>query len=196
MAELQGDFIKIQRTTIRISEIISIKPVSIVSFNFQGEVIGRDYPKIVVTTNHGETEFLYSTQENRDKELTDVQEKINSYNVRNQNDSGNKTTINISDSSGVNVVSSSENVTISQVQKQSASDVIKRMQDELAKTSEISQEIREDIFAALTDFEKQLNENREIKRYSFKSLLGLTSDIASLTGLAISLGQILGYIAQ
>jgi len=37
--ELKGDFIKIQKTTIKISEIISIKPQSIVQVNYAGQII-------------------------------------------------------------------------------------------------------------------------------------------------------------
>lgn len=194
--ELNGDFIKIQKTTIRISEIISIKPVSIVQFDFQGNVIGRDFPKITLRTNHDYYEFLYNTGEDRDKNLSDLQEKISSYQATSKNDNERKTTINISSSSGVNVVSNSENVTIQQDAKQAASEIIKQMQEELAKSVDITQEIREDIFAALTDFQEHLDKKKEIKRYTFKTLFGMTSDVASLSSLAISLGQMLGYLPR
>jgi hypothetical protein len=66
--------------------------------------------------------------------------------------------------------------------------------EETKKATEINQEIREDIFAALSDFQTQLDDGREIKRYSIKNLLGLTADVSTLSGFAIQLGQILGYI--
>ena len=106
--ELSGDFIIIQRNTIRISEIISCKPVLYVHYDYQGNVVNRDFPKIIITTNHGMDQFLYGNEEERDKDLRELQEMIGSYTASKTKDSSEKTTINISGSSGVNVVSNSQ----------------------------------------------------------------------------------------
>lgn len=196
--ELIGDFVIIQRTTLRVSEIISCKPVLIVQYDHNGQEIGRDFPKIIVITNQGTQQFLYLEEDIRDADLRDLQEKISSYSVSNSNkrNSSENTTINISSSSGVSVVSNSQNVTISQDQQERASEIIQKLQSEVIKYLDLSQEIREDIFAALNDFQTLLTEGKAIKRYSFKNLLGLTADLAALNGFAIQLGQVLGFISN
>lgn len=143
--ELKGDFIKIQKTTIKISEIISIKPQSIVQVNYAGQIIWRDIPKIIIRTNHDYHELMYASDEQRDEELRNLNEEIGKHNVKKEKvDSGKSTTINISGSTGVNVVTDSTNVTINQEIRKAAQEVIDKLLQEVKKLENVDSEIKDD----------------------------------------------------
>jgi hypothetical protein len=195
--ELNGDFIKIQKTTIKISEIISIKPQSIVQVNYAGQIIARDVPKIIIRTNHDYHELMYASDEQRDEELRNLNEEIGKYNVKKEKaDNGKNTTINISGSTGVNVVSDSTNVTINQEIRKEAQAVVDKLLQEVKKLQDVDTEIKEDIQNAVLDLKDKIDSGKDVPRFSFRALLGMTSDIATLGGLTISLGQILGFIPK
>ena len=195
--ELNGDFIKIQKTSIKISEIISIKPQSIVRVSDSGQIIGRDFPKIIIRTNHDYHELLYGTDEQRDEKLRNLNEEIGKYNTKKEkNEGGKTTTINISGSSGVNIVSDSSNVTINQKIRQEAKEIIDKLLDEVSKLKDVDNEIKEDIQSAVLDLKEKIDSGADIPRFSFRALLSMTSDIATIGGLTISLGQILGFLPK
>lgn len=193
--EQKGEFVIIQKTSIKISEILSAKPESWVHADYNGNIISRDFPKIIVTTRQGSQQFLYGIEddETRDAELRTLNEIIGSYQARKEGGEG-STTINITGSTGVNIVSNSKNVTISQKNVNEAKGVLQEMKIELNKLSDINKELKDDIGEMIIDAEDQLKNNGELKRHSFRSILGVTSDFASLSGLVVSLGQILGFL--
>lgn len=193
--EKKGEFVVIQKSSIRISEILSAKPESWISVDNNGNIISRDFPKIIVTTKQGAQQFFYGIGEDvkRDEELRLLNEIIGSYQARKEDGQG-STTINVTSSTGVNIVSNSSRVTISQENINEAKGILKEMRLELDKLSEINSELKEDIAAMISDSESQLSNSGELKRHSFRSLLGVTSDFASLSGLAVSLGQVLGFL--
>lgn len=191
--EQKGDFVLIQKTSIRISEILSAKPESWVHADYNGNIISRDFPKIIVTTKQGAQQFLYGIgdDEKRDEELRVLNEIIGSYQAK---ESKGSTTINVSGSTGVNIVSNSSDVKITQENINEAKGILTEMKHELDKIQDINSELKEDIGAMINDTQDQLNNSGEIKRHTFRSLLGITSDFASLSGLAVSLGQVFGFI--
>lgn len=193
--EKKGEFVVIQKTSIRISEILSAKPESWISVDYKGNILSRDFPKIIVTTKQGAQQFLYGIgeDEKRDEELRLLNEIIGSYQARKEDGQG-STTINVTSSTGVSIVSHSSGVTITQENINEAKGIFKEMRLELDKLSEMNSELKEDIAAMISDSENQLSNSGELKRHSFRSLLGVTSDFASLSGLAVSLGQVLGYL--
>lgn len=193
--ERKGEFVLIQKTSIRISEILSAKPESLVYVDNFGNIISRDFPKIIVMTNQGPQQFLYGIgeDEKRDDELRQLNQIIGSYQAQKSDGQG-STVINVSSSTGVNIVSNSKDVKISQQNINEAKGVLQEMKIELEKLTDINQELREDILAMILETEQQLNHTGEIKRHSFRSLLRITSDIASLSGLVLNLGQLLGFI--
>lgn len=193
--EQKGDFVLIQKTTIRISEILAAKPQSMVSMDYNGKILNRDFPKIILTTNQGSQQFLYPLggDEERDADLRILQEIIGSYQTKTNTDKGH-TTINVTSSTGVNIVSNSTNVNISQEKAIEAKGILTEMKIELNKLADINNELKEDIEAIITEIENQVSTNITPKRHTFRSLLGITSDFASLAGLSVSLGQVLGYL--
>lgn len=194
--EQKGDFILIQKTSIRISEILSARPESWATVDYStGKIINRDFPKIIISTREGSQMFLYGIGEDykRDEDLRHLNEIIGSYQVKKEGSQG-STTINVTGSSGVNIISNSSNVTIDQKNINEAKGILTEMKQELDKQANINKELKEDILAVIGEVESQIVNDKQIKRHSFRSLLGITSDFASLSGLAISLGQILGYL--
>ena len=115
--QITGDFITInEKITVRISEIISIKPRSLVRVEqFTGRILAKDFPKIILNTNQEELEILYSTDDERDKALIEIKQKIAEYSTKPKNmDKESSININVSDSSNVNIVSQSNDVKINQ----------------------------------------------------------------------------------
>jgi hypothetical protein len=195
--ELKGDFIAVQKLMIKISEIISIKPQSIVSIDTRGNILARDFPKIIIQTKKDYHELLYTDDKERDSELLQINETIAKHQAqRLNNDANPNTTINISGSSSVNVVSNSSNVTITQDSKNAAYEIIEKIKEELDKIKDINQEVKVDILDSVSDIKTKIESKSNVPRFSFKSLLGLTSDLSSVSSLVISLGQILGYIPK
>jgi hypothetical protein len=94
-----------------------------VNYDFNGNELNRDFPKIIITTNHGTHQFLYGKEEDRDKDLRELQEKTGIYTASQAKDSPEKTTINISGGSGINVVSNSQNFSITQEAQKHASKI-------------------------------------------------------------------------
>lgn len=193
--EKKGEFVVIQKSSIRISEILSAKPESWISVDYSGNIMSRDFPKIILTTRQGAQQFLYGIgeDEKRDEELRLLNEIIGSYQARKEDGKG-STTINVTSSTGFNIVSNSSGVTISQENINEAIGILKEMKLELDKLSDMNSELKEDIAAMISETENQLSNSGELKRHSFRSLLGVTSDFASLSGLAVSLGQVFGFV--
>jgi hypothetical protein len=191
--EKKGEFILINKSSIRIDQIIAAKPQSIVQVDYNGKIINKDYPKIIVTTRDGIEEFIYITDKKRDEELRQINEIIGTHQVKNEIHEG-STTINVSNSTGVNIISNSKKVSISQKNINEAKGILAEMKHHLENNSEIDQELKEDVYSIISEVESQISDEHEVKRHSFRSLLGVTSEIATVGGLAIQLGQLLGYI--
>jgi hypothetical protein len=164
-----------------------------VQVDYNGKIINKDYPKIIVTTRDGIEEFIYITDKKRDEELRQINEIIGTHQVKNEIHEG-STTINVSNSTGVNIISNSKKVSISQKNINEAKGILAEMKHHLENNSEIDQELKEDVYSIISEVESQISDEHEVKRHSFRSLLGVTSEIATVGGLAIQLGQLLGYI--
>lgn len=191
--EKKGEFVQITKSSIRIDQIISVKPQSIVQVDYNGKVINRDFPKIIVTTRDRTEEFIYLNDAKRDEELRELNEIIGTHQVQKENHQG-STTINVNNSSGINIVSNSQKVSISQKNINEAKGILAEMKYNLEQIPEIEKELKEDIYSIINEVEFQISDEHEVKRHTFRSLLGVTSDIATIGGLAIQLGQLLGYV--
>lgn len=191
--EKKGEFVLINRSSIRIDQIISAKPQSIVHVDYNGNIINRDFPKIVITTLDGKEEIIYGDDVKRDAELRELNEIMGTHQVSKENHQG-STTINVTNSSGINIISNSKKVSISQKNINEAKGILTEMKHHLENNTEIDKELKEDVFSIIKDVESQISDEQEVKRHSFRSLLGVTSDIATVGGLAIQLGQLLGYL--
>lgn len=191
--EKKGEFVQISKSSIRIDQIISVKPQSIVQVDYNGKVINRDFPKIIVTTRDKTEEFIYLNDAKRDEELRELNEIIGTHQVQKENHQG-STTINVNNSSGINIVSNSQKVSISQNIINEAKGILAEMKHNLEQIPEIEKELKEDIYSIISEVESQISDEHGVKRHTFRSLLGVTSDIATIGGLAIQLGQLLGYV--
>lgn len=191
--EKKGEFVIINKSAIRIDQIISIKPQSILQVDYSGRVINREFPKIIITTRERIDEFVYMNGTKRDEELRELNEIIGTHQVRKENHEG-STTINVTNSSGINIISNSKKASISQKNINEAKGILAEMKHNLEQIEEIDKELKEDIYSIITEVESQISDEHEVKRHSFRSLLGVTSDIATVGGLAIQLGQLLGYL--
>lgn len=188
-----GEFVVINKSSMRIDQIISAKPQSIVQVDYSGRVINRDFPKIIITTRDRIEEFVYQNDTKRDEELRELNEIIGTHQVRKENQKG-STTINVTNSTGINIISNSKKASISQKNINEAKGILAKMKHNLEQIEEIDKELKEDIYSIINEVESQIADEHEVKRHSFRSLLGVTSDIATVGGLAIQLGQLLGYL--
>lgn len=190
----QGDFVTINnKTTVRISDIKSIQPQSIVSFDSFGNILGRDFPKIIVMTNDDRFEALYSTDEKRDRDLVELQEIVASRSIKSDHRStSGSININVADSSNVNIISDSSNVSISQEVKEDINSKIDKLLSELSKNSEVNEDMKEELAECASDIRDKVNDNKKVPKFTIKSLLNLTSQISSLSSLGLSIAQLIG----
>lgn len=190
----KGDFVTINnKTTVRISDIKSIQPQSMVSFDSYGNVLGRDFPKIIIVTNDNRFEALYGTDEERDKDLTELQEIVASSSIKSeQRPKSDSININVADSSNVNIVSGSSNVSISQKVKEDINNKIDQLLSELSKESNVNEEMKEELAECASDIRDKVNSDKKVPKFTIKSLLNLTSQISSLSSLGLSIAQLIG----
>ena len=190
----KGDFVTINnKTTVRISDIKSIQPQSMVSFDSDGNILGRDFPKIIIMTNDGRFETLYGTDEERDKDLAELQEIITSSLIKTEHKSTSDTiNINVADSSNVNIVSGSSNVSISQKVKKDINNKIDELLSELSKNNDVNKDMKEELTECALDIRDKVNSDKKVPKFSIKSLLNMTSQIASLSSLGLSIAQLIG----
>ncbi len=193
--QINGEFLTInENITVKITEIISIKPVSMVIVQPNtGRIVSRDFPKIIISTNREDLEILYTTDEERDIALSEIR-KILAENSTKQNYMKEEKAINInvSDSSNINIVSQSNNVEINQEIRSDANSLIKEFIEKLEKDKEIDNEIKQEILECITDIKENIDKGKTPPKYGLKALLSLTSDIASLSSLGISIAQLFG----
>jgi len=193
--EIVGDFITInEKITVKLSDILSIKPRSMVSVEqYTGRIIARDFPKIILTTSQEELEILYTTDEERDIALREIKKVISENSTKsNGMDKKGSININVSDSSNVNIVSQSENVEINQKVKDEVNSKIAEMFEQVSQNQEIEDELKNDILDCLRDIKSNIDSNKKVPKYSLKGLLDLTSKVASLSSLGIGIAQLLG----
>jgi hypothetical protein len=193
--QITGDFITInEKITVRISEIISIKPRSLVRVEqFTGRILAKDFPKIILNTNQEELEILYSTDDERDKALIEIKQKIAEYSTKPKNmDKESSININVSDSSNVNIVSQSNDVKINQEFKKEVDSKISELFEKLETIQGVDEELKRDIIDCLNDIKSNVDNNKKVPKYSLNGLVDLTSKIASLSSLGIGIAQLFG----
>jgi hypothetical protein len=193
---VKGNYVVINnKATIKIDDIVSFKPQSIVMANPRtGKIISRDFAKIIVRTTHELLEFLFTDDARRDAVLQELNEAVMLYQSNKAAPkSDEKITINVSDSSNVNIVSGSSNVSITADNKKTINKLVNEIK-EAVKTIDISDAQKSDIVECAEDIQERVEENKEVKKFSIKNLIGLTSDLSQISSLAIQIGQILGYI--
>lgn len=190
----KGDVVTINnKTTVRISDIKSIQPQSMVSFDSNGKILGRDFPKIIIMTNDSRFEILYGTDVERDKDLAELQEIIASSSIKTEHKSTSDTiNINVADSSNVNIVSGSSNVSISQKVKKDINNKIDELLSKLSKNNDVNKDVKEELTECALDIRDKVNSDKKVPKFSIRSLLSMTSQIASLSSLGLSIAQLIG----
>ena len=191
--QITGEFLTInEKITVKISEIISIKPRSLVYVE-HGKILTKDFSKIILNTNQEELEILYSTDEERDNALLDIKKAIAEYSAKPKNmDKQNSISINVKDSSNVNIVSQSHHVEINQETKEEVCAKIAELYEQLESIQNLDAELKSDILDCLTDIKSKVDSNNKVPKYSLKGLIDLTSKVASLSSLGIGIAQLLG----
>lgn len=193
--QIIGDYITINEIiTIKISDIISIKPRSMVKVQeYTGNIIARDFPKIIILTNREEQEILYETDEERDEALIHIRKSITEYSYKkNTMEKQNSININVTDSSNVNIVSQSSNVSISQEIKNEVCSKIEELTKQLESINNVDINLKNDILECVNDIKANIESNKKVPKYSLQGLIDLTSKIASLSSLGIGIAQLLG----
>jgi hypothetical protein len=193
--QVTGDFLIINdKITVKITEIISIKPRSLVSVEqFTGKILAKDYPKIILITNQEELEILYSTDDERDNALINIKKVIAEYTSKSEKTKEQSSiNINVSESSNVNIVSQSNYVEISHEIKKDVNSKITELSKKLENITEIDKELKTDIYDCVNDIRNKLNSNRKIPKYSLNGLLDLTSKISSISSLGVEIAKLLG----
>lgn len=189
-----GDFIVVNdNITIKISDITSIRPCSLVKINpYTGKILVKDFPKIIISTSQENHEILYITDKERDKDLINIKAVLIDYSLKiNNMKNKNSVNINISDSSNVNVVSQSSNVTINQ-KKDEVYAKLDELLQQLETIKDIDNELKNDIIECVNDIKQNVENNKKVPKYSLSGLLDLTSKVASLSSLGIGIAQLLG----
>ena len=75
--EKKGAFILVQKTLIKIDNLVFIKPQTLVQFDGQGREISRDFPKLIIQPSVGvPLEFIYKDDQSRDNALNEIAEII------------------------------------------------------------------------------------------------------------------------
>ncbi len=202
--EITGDLITVRETTFNINDIISIKPQSIVQAYIPygsntPQITGRDFPKIIVQTKSERLEFAYSSTEKRDEVLKEFMEKYkiahaSKYEQKSHPGESRNISINVAESSNVNIINQSNSSNISNSNLTEANDKIKEIQNELEKYKADYNEEVEEIAEVLIDLQNKIANNEKIPKLTFKSLIETSSNFASVGSLVITLGQILGII--
>ena len=199
--EINGDYITIRTTTFNLNDLISLRPQSLVSvfipaFGGKPKETARDFPKILVQTKTERLEFAYTTDEERDEALRALNEKIKIYqaNKATKADTPSNISINVADSSNVNIVHQSSGVSITNKQVEDAKNVINQIRKELEKIKHEHNEEADEIAEALVDMEAKIESKERIPKLTFKSFLETSSNLSSIASLAISLGQIIGMV--
>ncbi len=202
--EIIGELISIKDTTFNIKDIVSIQPQSLVEvfvpqFGGKPRVTAKDFPKIIVQTKNQRLEFAYTTDEERDEVLRELMEKYKvaykslTENLKQESASG-SISINVADSSNVNIINSSNSSTISSNSVNEAKAKIEEIKNELEKLKNDYEEEVNEIAEVLVDVENKLTKGENVPKLTFKSLVSSTSNFSTIGSLVISLGQILGYI--
>lgn len=96
---------------------------------------------------------------------------------------------NIVNSPQANIVVNSNQVAITQSQHDKATEIIKQIRETITKDESVEVAMRTEILECLTEIESGI-ENKKAPKFAIKSLLGMGSDIASISGLVLNLAQI------
>jgi len=98
---------------------------------------------------------------------------------------------NIINSSNANIVVNSSQVDITQTTQDKAKKIINKIRDAVGNDESVKLDVRKEILECLTEIEAGV-ENNKAPKFAIKSLLGIGSDIASISSLLVSLAQLFG----
>ena len=193
--QIHGAYLTIdENLTIKVSDITSIKPRTIVKYNeYTGAIIARDFSKVILKTNRDEFEVLYATDEERDEALKDIRNLVMEYSSKLETmKKENYTHINVTKSSNINIISQSSNVAINQETKTDIYSKIEELVQKLEEIKEIDIDSKNDIYDCINDIKDNIDNNKKVPKYCLSGLLDLTSKVASLSSLGIGIAQLLG----
>lgn len=92
-----------------------------------------------------------------------------------------------------NIVVNSSQVEINQKQQDKAQEIINEMREAISRDQVVEIELKKDILECLTEIEAGIA-NKKTPRFAIKSLLGMGSDIASISGFVLNLAQLFGAL--
>jgi hypothetical protein len=95
----------------------------------------------------------------------------------------------IIDSPQANIVVGSSQVTINQEQHDKAENIIREIRETISHDQTVDLFLKKEILECLTEIESGIA-NKKAPKFAIKSLLGMGSDIASISGLALNLAQL------
>jgi hypothetical protein len=96
---------------------------------------------------------------------------------------------NIVNSPQANIVVNSNQVAINQIQYDKATEIIKQIRETISKDESVNVTDRTEILECLTEIEAGI-ENKKTPKFAIKSLLGMGSDIASISAFVLDLAQV------
>jgi len=114
-----------------------------------------------------------------------------SYTYKGQSLITNNYTISISDSPNASIVSNSQNVSITINNYTEVKDKIVELREAIDLNKEIDSRRRQDLLECLDEVEANVDQGR-IPKYSFKSLLSMSADIATILPIVYALAKLLG----
>ena len=103
--------------------------------------------------------------------------------------------ISIVNSSQASIVVNSSQVEINQTTQNNAKKIIHQIRDTVSTDQSLALEKQKEILECLTEIEAGI-ENNKVPKFAIKSLLGIGSDVASISSLLISLSQLFGGIVS
>ncbi len=147
--EINGNYLNIGSNVINLKEIISVKPQSLVQVILtpfgEPKEIARDYPKIIIVTKNERFEISYNTDEERDENLKILNQKLAFYYQNEHVTNENPVSINVAESTNVNIITSSKDFVINQKQKTKIENKIDQLENASANCQSINNDSKEEI---------------------------------------------------
>ncbi len=199
--EINGDFVTIRNLTFNVNDLVSFKPQSMAAFYIppgggKPRPIGNDFPKLIIQLRSINHELAYNSDEERDATLGRINKALAVYYAEKKkpaSESGGNVNINVADSSHVNIVHRSKDVSIT-TKIPEAKELIAKIRAALTEHERDMPEKVSDIIETINDIEQKIDREERIPKLTLKSLIETTSDLAGVGSLVLSLAQALGML--
>lgn len=98
---------------------------------------------------------------------------------------------NITNSPQANIITGSSQVTINQTQEEKAESIISEIKQKLEEDKSFELKFKEEVLECLGEIQDGIA-NQKAPKFALRSLISMVGDASSITGLVMSLAQILG----